>query len=951
MFNPETMAESSILTARMGTEIQLADVRWCQHIYDVMGCDWNMPAEYSSGSFDECEADTPAYPMGVYGTSTWYQGVSPTPAAQPVPKSHDCQSVNGVGGASYPQKKRGKMIRLYLILFVTRTNHSTHSSFIEASRTGAPLSSHGPNHAPSLERGKACLTCRQRKIKCDGVKPCCGGCAKSARAHGEDPTTIICNYDEPERGEKRKRASGQNKVSQLEAKIAELEQIIAASTTAQQQQNARPPIPSTSAASTFVEASISTYDNGPFTPNSLDALLKASEEYPGQNIGGFEDATPAFFNNSAPTTTTSQPYTLPVPNETPPVTPPDILLELFYPSWPRDLPTPALVTRLIDVFFSKTHAASGMIHQGRFLASMQLPPNNSGFPHVSLIHAMLATAARLVSDTFFDHEDSYWSKEVPGETPCDFHARKAKAAIDAAIGTGSKLFQVMQASTLICYYSYSAARFVEVWLYCGLTTRMATPLGLNHLRASQTRPDGVTSDRPRHLKPTLLPPTTDEEELYERSTTFWFAVTCDKFASASTGWAMSLDDADITSLLPSPGLSYTTDDPASSPLSPQNPNFMLAHPPHLVQSLQLYLKAIILLGRVVAFMQRAPAPIGMSANIPRNLDNPDAVVDLRTTSAFKRLDADAVTFRLSIPREFTSMQQQGNTDSRMSLVFALPHVCTILLHESFCTIADGDVSFQRCLLSARAILNAVYTLWSTSFELGLLAPFIHYVWAVAGRTLVRELGIKQLKQDLTGQDGIKQDVGALITAMQSCKSGLGDATARSLQNLLDNPSQCLPSKDLKHLGLGFGPDGPMCPLSGRQLNPDQIPSSFSTASSSVPAPAPSSNNSNSPFGFNHISPYGSSNSGTSPGATLSGSNTAPSPIDLSAFLGTSGAGSPFGSLPPDLAAYKDAFFGNMPKDVEMGTEGLPDLSGFLPQDGLGQQDLASFLSSNTWPPT
>ena len=31
---------------------------YCQHIYDVMGCDWNMPGDYSAGSFDSCKGDS-----------------------------------------------------------------------------------------------------------------------------------------------------------------------------------------------------------------------------------------------------------------------------------------------------------------------------------------------------------------------------------------------------------------------------------------------------------------------------------------------------------------------------------------------------------------------------------------------------------------------------------------------------------------------------------------------------------------------------------------------------------------------------------------------------------------------------------------------------------------------------------------------------------------------------
>lgn len=63
--------------------------------------------------------------------------------------------------------------------------HSTAQRFSDAVHTGMPMSSVGPSHAPSLERGRACLTCRRRRVKCDGARPVCGRCAKSARAHGE----------------------------------------------------------------------------------------------------------------------------------------------------------------------------------------------------------------------------------------------------------------------------------------------------------------------------------------------------------------------------------------------------------------------------------------------------------------------------------------------------------------------------------------------------------------------------------------------------------------------------------------------------------------------------------------------------------------------------------------------------------------------------------------------
>ncbi|KAI0827842.1 hypothetical protein BC628DRAFT_119832 [Trametes gibbosa] len=68
----------------------------CQHIYDVLGCAWNLPGNYASGSFDRCLADT-AEPMGVYGTSTFHQGDPSTPTAHPAPPTSSCTTTSTIG--------------------------------------------------------------------------------------------------------------------------------------------------------------------------------------------------------------------------------------------------------------------------------------------------------------------------------------------------------------------------------------------------------------------------------------------------------------------------------------------------------------------------------------------------------------------------------------------------------------------------------------------------------------------------------------------------------------------------------------------------------------------------------------------------------------------------------------------------------------------------------------
>ncbi|EIM89089.1 uncharacterized protein STEHIDRAFT_52679 [Stereum hirsutum FP-91666 SS1] len=71
----------------------------CEHIYDVMGCAWNMPGDYSNDSFDSCEGDT-GEPMGVYGHSTFHQGDPSTPAAHPAPSSSNCATLTALGNGA-----------------------------------------------------------------------------------------------------------------------------------------------------------------------------------------------------------------------------------------------------------------------------------------------------------------------------------------------------------------------------------------------------------------------------------------------------------------------------------------------------------------------------------------------------------------------------------------------------------------------------------------------------------------------------------------------------------------------------------------------------------------------------------------------------------------------------------------------------------------------------------
>jgi hypothetical protein len=134
----------------------------------------------------------------------------------------------------------------------------------------------------------------------------------------------------------------------------------------------------------------------------------------------------------------------------------------------------------------------------------------------------------------------------------------AKRLIEAAIVKGDKLLSVAQAIILLCFYTYSSARFVETWLLVATATRISAPLGLNHLEGHvDTIANGMYSlidDRAFIRKMTQSGGTgpATEEEKQEQAHIAWSAFMADRAASACTGWASSLSEDDVSTLLPKP---------------------------------------------------------------------------------------------------------------------------------------------------------------------------------------------------------------------------------------------------------------------------------------------------------------------------------------------------------------------------------------------------------------
>lgn len=86
--------------------------KYCPHVYDVMGAQWNHPGNYGGG-FSNCDANSGAFP-GVYHGSTFYQGQKHTPGPHKAPSSSNCHNVAspaaGQKAAATPYKRAEKAV-------------------------------------------------------------------------------------------------------------------------------------------------------------------------------------------------------------------------------------------------------------------------------------------------------------------------------------------------------------------------------------------------------------------------------------------------------------------------------------------------------------------------------------------------------------------------------------------------------------------------------------------------------------------------------------------------------------------------------------------------------------------------------------------------------------------------------------------------------------------------
>ncbi|KAH9918366.1 fungal-specific transcription factor domain-containing protein [Epithele typhae] len=561
--------------------------------------------------------------------------------------------------------------------------------------------------APSaLQRGMACLSCRKRKMKCDGARPVCTQCSKANR--GTD-----CEYYEKKRTSRTQLL--QAKITKLEARLRELE-------AEQSPDSASSP---SDLSSHYMRSSScpavpepNDFDFGfdDFgTPELNNDLFLANDSFSGLDdtilLSGFQDPSSSLRGMTwtgeefdlgpsvadlLPSCPPSSSSSAPSPLDSPPE---------FSPNWWENSSFCEDKQLLLDIFFAHRHQCGFDVHIGRFKSSLLLPATRQ--PHPSLVDAIYLLAC-------------YFSR-VPSYTDLEPHfLKRSLRGIADGLQHSDRIVHVLQASCLLAVYFFWHGRTLEGYYHSSIAARLAVGLGLHQIPPRHQYPQAFQPDAPVPLKASVpLPPPVDDVEYAERVAAFWQIFSVDRTWAVATGLPTALPDDDH------PRSRIDTSWPVGIPNDPEPTlqNGLLSPFPgsHLSGSDStsgLRVKAIALFERT--------ARASSSASKDENM----ATLELR----IQHLSAQIASLSSASAR-FGAGAGGASGPTTMASMKSLVHASAIHLYRDGLE-RSGD-AYQKCVWAANSIVNIIQTLREGEYEHA--CPGLSTCWRTAAEVYVQML--------------------------------------------------------------------------------------------------------------------------------------------------------------------------------------------------------------------
>ncbi|KAK2591400.1 hypothetical protein QQS21_010906 [Conoideocrella luteorostrata] len=546
----------------------------------------------------------------------------------------------------------------------------------------------------------ACMICRKRKLKCDGVRPSCSTCSRLGHS---------CAYDE----QRRKSGPKRGYVKALEERLKQVETLL----------KTQDPTPaSTSPGTKGMNMPM------PGAHSAASATQNLGVANPAMGMGDGDVDRWQHFNGESPQGGTMEDFNF---NSNVGMSMNHVggnfTWEMIGLGLEEPLPPQETIDELHQVYFEKVHPSMPMIHRYRYLAAMNLAPNQR--PPVCLRYAMW-TMACSIADKYADLKDLFYQR-----------ARKYVEA-DYVKGYGEQMISVAhcQAHTLLAAYEMKLMYFPRAWQSTGSAVRLAQMIGLHRL-------DGAGLDVKQ-----CLPPPKDWTEREERRRTFWMAFCEDRYASIGTGWPMTIDERDIMTKMPSSEEAYDMSRPE------QTQTLAECTTPAGTAKLSSF-------GGVVLMASL----FGRNLNHLHRPDDDDLDHDLNGPFWKRHRQMDNILLNTSLALPAHLKLPSGLSSPNVIFTNMSIHTSSICLHQAAIFKADknklaatvSSESKVRCITSANEIASIMRTI--SHMDLSAMNPFISFCLYVAARVFVQYL--KSRPDDSQTADSLR----FLLTAMNALK--------------------------------------------------------------------------------------------------------------------------------------------------------------------------------------
>ncbi|CAK5265903.1 unnamed protein product [Mycena citricolor] len=304
----------------------------------------------------------------------------------------------------------------------------------------AHKNAHPDNVPGTLQRGKACLRCRKRKMRCDGAKPACQQCSRAKKGDA-------CEYDD---GKSKTRTQIlRETIVRLEHRVRELED------------------------PEYLSPAVALFD-----PH----IRGFSESPPSSS---YDSAEASFSHSPFPSDSAHSPEGSWCNNAVSP-SPPLFSPELFFPDpEPQFQPPMDLAIMLLEIFSPHRHQCGLEIQTGELIDSLNRPSHEQRHP--ALMSAIFLWACFISRpELLSQHEEHYLALALD--------------AVRDGLREGDSIVDIIRASCILSSYFLANGRLVEGNYHASAAAAMAVQCGL-HTNAAAASDSDWFLDAGDELKP------------------------------------------------------------------------------------------------------------------------------------------------------------------------------------------------------------------------------------------------------------------------------------------------------------------------------------------------------------------------------------------------------------------------------------------------------------------